>query len=350
MLVWFTLRKIEDERTRRLLAWVTPPAMIAAAYLVMRTVVPFPNAIIPESGLPRLWVGSTAEAARAVRHAANQYDQIKLYDGALSKAQFNAAVRAARSIGVHTVGHAPPSLGLQHAVQAGLSELAHIYFIVQDLQVNADTTGNRTIESAYRERLARIVEDMRRAGVQITSTLMPLPEVRQRFTDSAAFFARDDNKYRTPTARRVIRDQIRAGPEPALLADLQTHITWGSIAAAELVRAGIPLALGTDTSPRDVVAGFAVHTELDMLVESGMTPYQAIRTATVNASQLMDAARDWGTIAVGMRADLMVVDRNPLDDVTALRRPLGVLAAGRWYDRAALDGFLATVVQRRAGS
>ena len=348
--LWLTRRRISSARTRRALLPITLAVASVFAFWLMRTVVPFPDVFMPSGATARLWVGSTRESRQTVRHAAEQYDQIKLYDGGLSRREFDAATRAARAAGIHTVGHAPPAIGLQHAFAAGLDELAHIYFIVQDLQANHASASSDVRATSFQRRLKQLAAQMSARGVQVTSTLAPLPEMRQRLTDSTAFFAREESKYRTRAALQTFRDQIAVGMNPTALADLQDHVNWGGVVAAELTRSGVSLALGTDASPIDVLAGRSAHDELDHLVASGLSRYQALRTATVNASVVVDATDEWGTVSAGKRADLLIVDQNPLENVGTLRHPFGVVSAGRWYDRRALDEFLTTVLERRSGS
>ena len=102
--------------------------------------------------------------------------------------------------------------------------------------------------------------------------------------------------------------------------------------------------VGTDTPNGLLVPGFSIHDELQTLVEDvGFTPYEAIRAATYNAAEFLDAFDEFGTISVGSRADLVLVDRNPLEDIRHLQKPLGVMVRGRWLPRERLDQMLAEV-------
>jgi imidazolonepropionase-like amidohydrolase len=109
--------------------------------------------------------------------------------------------------------------------------------------------------------------------------------------------------------------------------------------------AGILLLLGTDsgTGGMGIVPGYSIHDELRILVENGFSPYKALVTGTVNAAlvaERMTGHGDFGTIEEGKRADLILVRDNPLQDITTLEEPLGVMAAGRWYPRETLAEML----------
>jgi imidazolonepropionase-like amidohydrolase len=107
--------------------------------------------------------------------------------------------------------------------------------------------------------------------------------------------------------------------------------------------------LGTDDSPLTPVAGFGAHEELRLLVSGGLTPFEAVRTGTTNARRAAGGSDRWGVVAVGARADLVLVGGNPLADVGSIRRPRGVMVRGRWYDRPELDSLLNAVILRRSG-
>jgi imidazolonepropionase-like amidohydrolase len=93
-----------------------------------------------------------------------------------------------------------------------------------------------------------------------------------------------------------------------------------------------------------IVPGYSIHDELRILVENGFSPYEAIATGTVNASvvaEQMVGERDFGTVEVGKRADLLLVNENPLEDIDAIKDLRGVMAAGRWYSREEVDQMIA---------
>jgi imidazolonepropionase-like amidohydrolase len=108
----------------------------------------------------------------------------------------------------------------------------------------------------------------------------------------------------------------------------------------DLNKAGVKLLAGTDTPQPFVYPGFSLHEELELLVRSGLTPLEALRTATYNPADFLGALDSLGTIGRGKLADLDLLDANPLTDIRNTRRISAVIANGRVYDRAALNGLL----------
>ena len=97
---------------------------------------------------------------------------------------------------------------------------------------------------------------------------------------------------------------------------------------------------GSDTPDWLQVYGFALHRELEELVAAGLTPHQALAAATVTPAQFLGAEDDWGAIAPGLRADLVLLDADPLADIRNTQRIRAVFVGGRMLDRARLDQLL----------
>ena len=105
-------------------------------------------------------------------------------------------------------------------------------------------------------------------------------------------------------------------------------------------RLGVRFLAGTDVSAAYTYPGFSLHDELALFVESGFTPLEALRTATVNPARFFGFSNSAGTIGVGKTADLVLLDANPLDDISNTRRISAVLVHGRLLQRRELDGLL----------
>ncbi len=107
-----------------------------------------------------------------------------------------------------------------------------------------------------------------------------------------------------------------------------------------LHRAGVPLLAGTDSKDAFVVPGFSLHQELELLVQAGLSPLEALRTATLNSAALLDLARERGAVEKGRAADLVLLDANPLEDIRNTRRIYGVVKGGKYFSRRDLDKLL----------
>jgi imidazolonepropionase-like amidohydrolase len=124
-------------------------------------------------------------------------------------------------------------------------------------------------------------------------------------------------------------------PGVALTEDAEAaHRRWATNLAVlrALHQAGVPIVAGTDQA----IPGHSLHRELEIYVEAGFTPLQAIQAATLVPARAMRREKELGTIVPGKRADLILVDGDPLADIHALRRLSSVVTAGRVYDTAAL--------------
>jgi hypothetical protein len=182
-----------------------------------------------------------------------------------------------------------------------------------------------------------MAKSLREAEVSVVSTLLPFtsgPE-RMRLASDPAM------DHLPPTFRdRWRRIAALPGPSPRVPEFLKK-------VTRALHQAGVPLTAGTDALGAPLmIPGVSLHYELRLLTDSGLTPYEAIRSATVNPAVFLRKEQDFGTIAVGRRADLLLVERNPLQDLTTLKEPIGVMVRGNWLTHDQLQRMLRTLVAR----
>jgi adenine deaminase len=108
-----------------------------------------------------------------------------------------------------------------------------------------------------------------------------------------------------------------------------------------LHQAGAGILLGTDAAQAYHISGFSIHEELALLVEAGLSSYEAIEAGTRNAAEAMGRSNEFGTIEEGKRADLILLDANPLDNVGNIQERVGVMLRGRWLAEDQLQAMLA---------
>jgi imidazolonepropionase-like amidohydrolase len=250
---------------------------------------------------PANW-GDIAPAEVAQRLAAYKaagYDFVKPYDmEPQSRVVYDSLAAAARRLGLPLAGHVPDVVPLPVALTT-MKSIEHLYGIIETQGVSL---GGLSREATSAE-IAALAGAVRRAGV-----------------------------WNCPTAL------IKSGFKSQLPEIAQQSFQF----IKALQDSGAGLLLGAD-SPGGGPLGLAIHRELEVLVqEAGLTPYQALVTGTRNVAAYFGTLDSTGTVAVGKRADLVLLRGNPLQDIRYTREPVGVMLGGRWLDRAALDGYLST--------
>jgi len=271
-------------------------------------------------GDPPVWPGSvvvtTPDAARAVVRDQKRagYDLIKVYNG-LASDVYDAIVDEAKAQGILVGGHVPKAVGLERAL-TGQRTIEHLDGYIPfggDPKVDAATVA-ATVE----------------AGVWNCPTLV----VTERFShmdDLASLAATRGLDHVTPEVRAMWdpkKDFRLARWTPEMFAKSRERNQVRRTLVGDLSRAGAHLVLGTDTGNPFVIPGFAVHDELGLLVASGLTPWQALHSATAAAAEMLGTPGRFGVVAPGARADLILVDRDPLADVRAVADPPIVIVRG----------------------
>jgi len=141
-------------------------------------------------------------------------------------------------------------------------------------------------------------------------------------------------------ASKKIRDAWAGNPvTPAAIRQFRARAQMGATVTSDMAKAGVPILAGCDIG----FAGFCVHDELAAMVRGGMTPLGALQTATLNPARYFNLQQSGGGVTAGRRADLVLLDANPLSDIANVRSIRAVVLAGRMLDREELDKMLAEV-------
>ncbi|MGH7529159.1 MAG: amidohydrolase family protein [Gemmatimonadales bacterium] len=284
---------------------------------------------------PRLWVpgpqlsGNSAPNAETGRrlveeqHAAG-FDHVKIQEG-LSRETYDTIVATAKRLGMRFAGHVPNAVGVPRALEAGQASIDHLDNYVE-------TVGGP--DSATDRRIAEVVRATCAAGTWTVPTLA-LWETFLGSEDSAALAGRPENRYvpagwRANWARQTARTGEGGGETVALR---------GRILKA-LQDAGCPIAFGTDSPQLYSVPGFSMHREMRSMAAAGLTPQQILVAATRNVARYFGTEREFGTIAPGRRADLLLLEGNPLADLGNVARRAGVMVTGRWLPEAEIQARL----------
>jgi len=296
------------------------------------------------------------------------FDFLKLYSY-LSKDDFHQALAAAKELDLYTAGHIPYSVGLEGVLAEGMDEIAHveellfefidferdrqlspedwIVYLIESFMLQVDPSSSTLQADFEMENLATlmgIAAQLRTEQVPVCTTMVVDDVIQLKLFHSDVFLDRPENKffksgYLESFQRGEEKHQVQCQGVEGICAFKYGIDRW---VLKSLHDAGVLLLLGTDsgTGGMGIVPGYSIHDELRILIENGFSPYEALATGTVNAAivvEKMTGDGDFGTIEVGKRADLILVRENPLEDVTTIKEPLGVMAMGRWYPMDLLD-------------
>ena len=127
---------------------------------------------------------------------------------------------------------------------------------------------------------------------------------------------------------------------------LRTKLVEASLkAVGDMHATGIPMMAGTDSTAPNLVPGFALHDSIADMVHAGLTPMEALQAGTSKPAEFLNRTNEQGTIALGQRADLVLLDANPLADIHNTQKIHAVILKGKFLDRATLDALLNNATQ-----
>lgn len=308
---------------------------------------------------PAFFRASTPDEARALvaHHAADGVDLLKTYTE-LAPVAYAALAAEAQVRGVAFAGHLPARVSLRQALAAGQRSIEHPRVFL--FECHRDAAAFRALaqpmrayyDPAMRARIvdrhdpahcARLMAAMAQSRTWWTPTLQVL-RMEARAGDAA---------FRNDPRLRYVPWILRVGlwaPDADASAQ-RAAATPGRDVAGELYAlamrnvgdahaAGVGILAGTDAGDTYVFPGFGLHDELAELVRSGLSPADALRSATIRAAQFSGMERDFGSVDVGKAADLILLDADPLADIGNTRRIAGLFFNGRYLDRPALDALL----------
>jgi imidazolonepropionase-like amidohydrolase len=311
-----------------------PPFMVTAPYLFPE----YPHAFLAES---------PGQAAKEVQAQNRQkVDMVKLYDG-LTEEMFLAALSEAKKLDMYVVSHLPEQISLETLLTSGIDEAAHIdefNMYHWDMTIEEGKTAfmeGKAPELDY-SLIPRTVEMVKNNNIAVVSN-MSTDEIAYKLVfDTPGVLSGPEYGVVRP---EVIEYWSTQGRPVTSFADQgpyrKKEMEFFKALAKALHDAGVIMITGTDTAI--LVEGTLpehIHRELGLLVEAGFSNYTALEAGTKNAGYIVDKmGRDgnFGTVAVGKRADLLLLKKNPLENVSHTRDRIGVMARGHWYSQEELD-------------
>jgi imidazolonepropionase-like amidohydrolase len=277
------------------------------------------------------------------------YDLLKIHPG-VPLDVFDEVVATARRERIPFAGHIPAAVGLRHALESRIATVEHldgyVEALVKDgtkLPENTGFFGSTIIDQVDEAKIPALVATTKQSGAWNTPTQVLIENL---FGDETA-----DQLAQRPEVRYIPKAtleqwlqsvrQIRSAPEHTP-ERMRRFVAFRRGLIKSLHEATGRVLLGADTPQIFNVPGFATVRELELLVAAGLEPYDALVCGTRSPAEALGVPESFGTIAVGRRADLVLLEANPLQQIANVRRVAGVMAAGRWMPQAEIAKTLAS--------
>jgi imidazolonepropionase-like amidohydrolase len=271
----------------------------------------------------------TPEEARAAvqRYKTAGYEQIKIRDN-VKLETLKVICAEAHRLGMTVTGHVPQGMNALQAVEAGMDQINHMNYVLTGFFPNRNRNNPPVTINLNAPNVVNALKVFKEHGTVIDPTDAVLELMLRPLNLPIETF--EPGVTKVPAELKVQINKKGEAAEQAeglrMVVDVLLKITGA------LHRAGVPIIAGTDVG----VPGHTLHRELELYVKAGMTPLEAIQAATITPARVMKLDNEVGTIEAGRRADLIVLDANPLDNISNIRKVRLVMTQGRLFDCAKL--------------
>ena len=317
----------------------------------------------PPAFQPAIVVKERAQANEAV-HSLKQrgVDFIKVQSN-LSRDAYFAIAEAEKEQSISFVGHVPDRVTAWEAADAGQRSIEHLTNVLRacstkeaelmraqfrDSSRGGHLAWQRELLDTYSgENAAKLIAKFRERQTWQTPTLILLRNVA--FPSADVNLTPDSHTKYVPRKLLATWGENYAqeinGATPAQFAIRKTLLEKSLGIAGHMQRGGVKILAGTDSAAPYIFPGSSLHEELALLVQAGLTPMEALQTATGNPAEFLSKLDSQGTIAVGKNADLLLLDANPIDDIRNTQKIRAVVLRGKLLDRSTLDQLLSGAEQ-----
>jgi hypothetical protein len=299
--------------------------------------------------------GGSAPNPQTARDSVRSYHRqgfrtTKILPG-LTRETFDTLVAESKALGMKIAGHIPQGIPLQHALASGYTSVEHLDGYLEAMNpapgAQSGFFGLGLLGGVDTTRLASLVRATRQAGTVVVPTEFEM-ELFATVDSGAVHARRPEMRYVAPG---LLAAWIRQKDNFARGAGVTSAVAsqYASVRRAiirDLHAAGVPIALGSDGFNLFTVPGPSVFDELGVYVAAGLSTQAALATSTVQVAKLLGLPGVTGTIAMGSVADLVLLEGNPLADISNVRHQAGVMLGGKWLDRAELMRRLEEMVAR----
>jgi imidazolonepropionase-like amidohydrolase len=274
-----------------------------------------PRMILSSPPLSGNTVGDVAAAEAAVRNYKSAgYDLLKIHEN-LSREVYDRIVATARAVNIPFGGHVPNAVGVHAALDARQNTIDHLDNYVEAIQSESD--------------IPQLVAKTVQSQVAMVPT-MPLWEVLRGLHDPATMMQRPELRYMPAQMVAQWQSAVANIRSQANQEQAAREIELRNKLLKALSDGGATLLLGSDAPQLFSVPGFSIQREMETWAQIGIAPFKILQAGTVAVAKYLNDEANSGTVTVGKRADLLLLDANPLADVRNIAGKAGVMANGRW--------------------
>ena len=298
-----------------------------------------PNLYLAGPSFSGATVKNVAQAVERVKQQkAEGWDLLKIHPG-VPRDAYDAMAETARAVGIRFSGHVPAEVGILHALDQQQETIDHLDGYIELL----DKQGAPISDA----QMLGLAQKTKQAGAWVVPT-MALWETIIGARDAASLHAMPELRY-MPKATVTQWKEAFAGRQstPMFSREKVDRVARDRKRLLKIMNAeGVKILFGTDAPQQFSVPGFSIHREMQSMVEAGMTPYEILRSGTASVGEHFKAKDAFGTIAVGQRADAVLLDADPLKDIANLSKIAGVVLRGKWIPQSEITAGLEKINER----
>jgi len=266
----------------------------------------------------------TIENAEEARIAAEEYlsqgyDFIKVYDG-VDSLQLKAIGGVANLRGVQIAGH-PPRMSLNGLLKSSISSIEHTEELLQFLD-----------EERSEESIRKLAKQIKATNKAVTLNLVAYNRIERISLEGQPYYESLQKEYLNPVIKFIGKKQLKKYTEAGSKYKLYAEAKYKAMQNLSRIfnEEGVTILFGTDSGPNFIAAGPSVREELELLNEAGLDSYSILKSATYNASKVLNR-KDLGRIVIGAKADLLLLDKNPLENFNNLFKIEQLFSNGNYY-------------------
>jgi len=291
---------------------------------------------------------TSAEEARekVISYKNDGYDFLKIHPG-IKRDVFDELVKTANESGISFSGHVPVEVGIEHALESKYASIDHVDGFLEGLVPKSENVnpndngffGYNFTKLADTSKIDELVELSKENKVWIVPT-QSLFERWYAPVDGEILLQQPEMKYMPASTLTDWRKRKEASTGPGTNFNKKQWETFIDIRRKLIYainKTGHGLLLGSDAPQLFNVPGFSIHHEIEGMIASELTPLEIIRTGTVNPAVFFEKESVFGQLKEGMAADILLVNSNPIEDISALKDVYGVMVRGIWINKADID-------------